>query len=120
MKKKNLNVVEEVKEVDKPIEETNEEAVDKQADLPAEVKKENFIVRGGKAVVGGIKKHGKKVVVATGLMVFGAVTGAVLAKNKFGSNEAGEDTCYDGDDGLEVNDLEPSEYTETSYEESEE
>lgn len=115
--KNKKNVVEEVKEVNE-IEETIEETVDKQADLPAEVKKENFIVRGAKAVVDGVKKHGKTVVGITIATTLGAIAGATYAKNKYNSDYAGDGDCYSGDDVSDVIDLEPSEYTETSYEES--
>lgn len=113
MKKKNLNVVEEVKEVEETIEETVEEKTEV---AEVEVKKEGMLKRAGKAVGGGIKKYGKKALVGAGLLVTGVAVGAIAAYKKYGSDETGCDAIYDGD--VEVIDLEPSDYTETSYEES--
>ena len=121
MKKKNLNVVEEVNEVETPIEETGEEAVDKKTEVAKdEVEKEGMLKRAGKAVGGGIKKYGKKVLVGAGLVVTGIAVGAITAYKKYGSDGTeAADVDYNGDDGYEVDDLEPSDYTEeTSYEES--
>lgn len=121
MKKNKVNVVEEVVEIEETIEETVDETVEEKADLPAEVKKENFVVRGFKAVVSGGKKHGKKVLVGAGLAILSGLAGAAYAKNKYSSDGAGNDVNYNGDDGYEVIDLEPDDYTEeTSYEESNE
>lgn len=116
MKKKNLNVVEEVKEI--KVEETVNETDEKQADLPAEVKKENFVVRGFKAVVSGGKKHGKKVLVGAGLAILSGLAGAAYAKNKYSSDGAGNDVNYNGYDGTDIIDLEPSDYKETSDDDS--
>lgn len=120
MKKK--NVVEEVK-VDEIIEETVEETVDNEKTELAEVddEKEGFLKRTGKAVGGGIKKYGKKALVGAGLVVTGIAVGAIAAYKKYGSDgPEANDVDHNSDDDFEVIDLEPSDYTETSYEESEE
>lgn len=114
MKKKNVNVNEEAIEVEETIEETVEEKAEA---TDVEVKKEGMLKRAGKAVGGGIKKYGKKALVGAGLLVTGIAVGAVAAYKKYGSDvDAVAELGYNED--VEVIDLEPSEYTETSYEES--
>lgn len=111
--KKNLNVVEEVKEVEETIDETVEEKTEV---AKVEVKKEGMLKRAGKAVGGGIKKYGKKVLVGTGLVLTGVAVGAITAYKKYGLDNTSDTVDYNGGD--EIIDLEPSDYTETSYEES--